>query len=255
MSLDYVSFSEVQVELGDDVVDEVEQAFNEIISSVDPDASNFVDARFDVVLSEVRGNCERFYTLTLFPKIQPGWTESEKKYSRYGTWSVDGDFEDALKSIPRDDSLAYRGMSWEEWVGIVHSGEIRSRSRWSFEGQQQFTFFSNDPSVAVSYAGSFAPWMYIPTPNRPGVVIAVPIDLLMDWNEVTETYDRISTSSGEFVTDSAIPMDEIVDVWFLVPVRMSAGFIELVFDPWTGGWREGSRSSPSISTMIIADAV
>jgi len=118
----------------------------------------------------------------------------------------------AISDIPVDNSLMYRGMSWEEWRSINKSGKIVSKGEMNIE-QEGLTFFSVRPSSATSYASGFTPMQYEISYKTPGVVIAVPIKYGLSGE------DRKDIPESERAIKGALPASEIVHVWFLIPVK------------------------------------
>jgi hypothetical protein len=176
--------------------------------------------------------------------------KSDDRYEYYPNWDgrtgkrVYKSPKDAIDSIPNDENLAYRGMSWEEWRSIQKTGIIQSKGQHNFSNQGSLTFFGPKSSTGESYAGGFAPNAYSPTPVRPGVVIAVPKNLLKTPK------DNPNIPQGELAFEGTMDAKNIVNAWMLVATKTKPGKFDVVFNLKTNQVREGSRMSISVSYSI-----
>ena len=167
--------------------------------------------------------------------------------------------QDALKEIPKDPQLGYRGMSWEEWQYIQKTGHIMSNAGYNIGDAQKNLTFYGDAETAEYYANGFAPIQFMTSKKRPSVVIAV------SKNNLMTAEDRPNAiPGGEMAHEGPLNSNEIVGAWMLVPVKSRRGRLDLYFrwapikdeeGNYTGQFtfsepREGSRSSPSISYAI-----
>lgn len=125
--------------------------------------------------------------------------------------------KDAIEAIPASDSLAYRGMSWEEWQNIRETGFIMSKGTMNLgEEQQGITLFGQEPGVAEHYSAGFAPIQYKPSMKRPGVVIAVPRKLLLTNKDRPEAIPE-----SELGAEGPLDSKNIVGVWFVIVTKTS----------------------------------
>jgi hypothetical protein len=151
--------------------------------------------------------------------------------------------KDAIESIPDNPSLAYRGMSWEEWQNIQKTGYVQSFGQHNFSNQTNLTFYGPKPATGEAYAGGFAPKAYAPTPKKPGIVIAVPRNLLKTPK------DNPNIPNGELASEKPINAHNITNVWMLIVIKIKPGTFDLEIDR-NGKVKEGSRSSISMSYAI-----
>ena len=76
--------------------------------------------------------------------------------------------------IKADPNMLYRGMSHDEYQNFLNTGRIESNGSYNIgDGQKGLTYFSTDPQQAQSYASSFAPSKFKPTPDKPAYIVAV----------------------------------------------------------------------------------
>jgi len=156
-----------------------------------------------------------------------------------------------LEHVPDDPAWGYRGMSWEEWKFIRIEKRIESLYAHNLgEEQTGFTFFGK-ASQAESYASGFAPLPYLPAFRRPGVVVAVPRELLLTHK------DRPKAIPGsELAAFGALPASVIGGVWYLIPNRIRFGALDIVLDLLSNvtRWTDGSRHNPSVSYIVYHEA-
>ena len=140
-----------------------------------------------------------------------------------------------LKSLPQDDSLMYRGMSWEEWQDIQKTGKIQSKGEYNLGPEQVgLTYFSSDVDNARHYADGFTPVQFKATPDKPAVVVAV---------KKRPGVKVEGTGEHEIGITDDISSDEIVSVWEGHVGETSAGMTDVVAD--FHGIRDGSGSGVS----------
>lgn len=140
-----------------------------------------------------------------------------------------------------DEGSIYRGMSDEELLAALEAGFIESTGGHNIgEAQRGLTYFSSDPRQAASYAGTFAPYNWLPSFRHPGFVVRIPRP------EDVEIHPRFPTEIG---VRGRVPMDH-PSILRLQPYGIRAGRIELspVWDRREGRKRytSGTRISPSI---------
>lgn len=152
--------------------------------------------------------------------------------------------KDAIAEIPADPNLAYRGMSWEEWKSIEEKGYIQSAGGHNFSNQNGLTFYGPDPGTGENYASGFAPDAYKHTPKRPGIVIAVPRNLLKDSKQ------NKAIPQGELAHEGPLPAKNIVAVWMIVATKSRPGKLELMLDKKTGSVTDGTRFGIGMSYSI-----
>lgn len=208
----------------------------------DVDETPFVAARYEFVLRRVRPSWgETIYEWQIVPlggEIEVDPYDGTPKAKRYPTPR-----KRMLDAVPDDPRLAYRGMSWEEWQFIRRHGYVESTGSHNLD--QPGLTFCGDAATAESYASSFAPLAYKPAWRRPGVVIAFPRALALHHEDLP---DKIPPSECAF--RGRLPADEIVAVWYLIPTRIRFGSLEVI-DTHGREVREGSRSNPSVSYVVL----
>lgn len=151
--------------------------------------------------------------------------------------------KDAIEEIPANPNYGYRGMSWEEWQKLQKTGLIQSFGSHNFSNQENLTFYGYKPDTGESYAGSFAPMPFKPTPLKPGVIIAVPRQFLKD-NSQNSNIPR-----GELAHEGPLSAKEIAEVYMLVATKSRQGKFDLMVNR-QGKVSEGSRSNVSVSYAI-----
>ncbi len=139
-------------------------------------------------------------------KDAPADEFGETKYVEYKNPSQ------AISEIPADPSLAYRGMSFEEWENIKKHGFIKSIGAYNIgKGQAGYTFFADNPGTALMYSNSFAPWIFKISHNKPGVVIAID-----KRNLLSSENDPKAIPEGELATRELVPVSDIKKIWFVI---------------------------------------
>jgi hypothetical protein len=201
----------------------------------DSDIGERAKARYRFVLERVKNN---WRDKSFWFKILPPGARSER-------WTQYKKPSDALEAIESNPAWGYRGMSWEEWQAIKKTGKIQSKGEHNFSNQTDLTFFAPQADAAQHYSAGFAPWWYSPTKRKPGVVVAVPRELLID-----HTQDA-GVPNGELACKGPMPASEIKAVWFVVPEEMARGDIQLILDNLTKKVSEGSRMSPSGRYVVM----
>lgn len=138
--------------------------------------------------------------------------------------------------------MLYRGVSWEEYQFIKKHGFIKSNCSYNLgECQLGLTYFSGDPDTAAHYAGTFQPYPWLPTFERPAYVIKI-------RRPSEEKIDLTAAPMGEIGIRGDIPVSEIVALYEIRPYEISPGKVELR-KVWYGDkevFIEGSRMSPDI---------
>lgn len=188
---------------------------------------------------------------TRLDAVNDGWRDTRYEFRLIPRGAVTGDLTPRGAEpcpIADEPSLAYRGMSWEEWQAALASGVIASLGEHNFANQTGLTMFASQASIAESYAGGFAPWMHQPAYGLPGVIVAVPRAGALDH----EMHPGVPSGSGELAFDHPVPVADIRDVWFLVPTSVREGKLEVVIDKFSDRPpSEGSRMSPSVRYAIV----
>lgn len=141
----------------------------------------------------------------------------------------------------KDEGSLYRGMSDEELLQALRDSFIESKGEHNIgEAQRGLSYFSTEPRQAVSYAGTFAPYNWLPSFDHPGFVARIPRP------ERTEVHPRFPTEVG---VRGKVPMGN-ADILRLQPYGIRAGRLDLIprWDRDRGKVRyeAGTRSSPSI---------
>jgi len=167
----------------------------------------------------------------------PGWFHLEQHYKRPPR---------ALEAIAPDPSLAYRGMSWEEWQAIRRGCKVGS-SGWYNIGQRGLTLFGEHPGTAVGYAAGFAPWSFTPGLRRPGVVIAVRRDATLAGGT------RPDIPEGERAIAGKVDTRVIERIWYVHPTQIRWGEGTEVWLPRKGqhGSADVYHGTPSVREYAI----
>ena len=224
---------------------------------------NAID-RYNFELEDVRNHGECIFEFKLIPKGRGTPEIAGEEHPLYDIYkgshtgqTIFKSPQDAVESIPDNKNLVFRGMSYEEWQYIKKNGHIMSKGSYNI-GQEGLTFYGK-AETAYHYSNGFAPMAYQASFKKPGIVIAIPRELVLD------SKDRPGKiPGGEYAHEGPLESKNIVAAWMLVPTKTKPGSLEMVFD-WRrqkdaqGNYsnefylsnpREGSRRSPSISTAI-----
>lgn len=161
--------------------------------------------------------------------------------------------ESAIKEIPKDPNSVYRGMSFGEALNIKKTGYVNSNSSLTLgPSQEGYTFFGENPSTGVFYAGGFQPVPLTSTRNKPGVIIQISQDHV-EPAELTinpKTKHPIG-SRGEWVSNKPIKSEYIQNVWFIINLHTSRGTFEVIYDKHKQKFSAGSRSPTSSRYVLI----
>lgn len=126
----------------------------------------------------------------------------------------------AMDSIETNPNYVYRGMCFEEFESIKQSGFIQSNGSYNLgNAQKNHTFFGEDFGTAKMYAGSFAPFQFKPTHNKPGVVIAIDKDLTLSYKDNPE-----GIPEGERAITNKLPASFIKEIYFIIPSEKFLNF-------------------------------
>jgi hypothetical protein len=102
--------------------------------------------------------------------------------------------------------IIYRGMSAEEYQFFLREGRIESTGDYNIGDQQTgLTYWTTEPSMAVSYANSFAPMQHKPTFQHPAYIVAARMPM--------ETRRVKGTGEAEVGVARPILANEIVAIW------------------------------------------
>jgi len=229
-----------------------------------------ITQRYRIVLDKFTDNYgEPTFTFSLHP-LGKGTPENvaddDPLYDYYAQhrggktgWTTFPTPKDAIESIPVRSDWVYRGMSWEEWQYIRRTGQVMSNAGYNLGGQENLTFYGN-AETAMFYSNSFAPIQFKASVKKPGVVIAIPRQLVMSHAD----HDHIP--EGEFAHAGPLDAKNITAAWMLVPTRTRSGSFEIRFEwrrtkdqfnNYSGNFvlanpKEGSSHHPSIATAIRA---
>jgi hypothetical protein len=207
----------------------------------DEDETPFMAARYEFFLEKIRKGWrgERVYDWQIVPL---GGEVERDSFSGRPRAKLYGSPPSAVPSVPDDPALAYRGMSWEEWVFIQRSGYMQSTGSHNLD--QQGLTFAGPADTAEYYATGFAPVAYKPAFARPGVVVAFPRALVMEHADFPA-----KIPAGEYAFRGRLSSDEIVAVWYMVPTRIRYGRLEIIASDERV--TDGSRSSPSAEYAVV----
>jgi hypothetical protein len=146
----------------------------------------------------------------------PRFYRHERMVLEYEGKPVDMEHDQLIPTAPhqgdlpgaRSAGIIYRGMAAAEFEAIQATGEVRSKGEYNIgEAQKGLTYYATDPSVAASYASSFAPQQQKADWDRPAYVIAIrqPVD---------ERLRRVQgTSENEVGVIGGVSIDDIVNVY------------------------------------------
>jgi hypothetical protein len=153
--------------------------------------------------------------------------------------------QDAIKEIPTDPNLAYRGMNWEEWQYIKRTGKIQSNSTYNFSHQRGLTLYGREPKTGMTYAHGFAPTQNQVTWTKPGVIIAISRKGLItgedEWNNNPKN-PRLS--SHELAHQGPKPASEIVHAWMLTPATTRKNGTFTIRFPYVASWSNADYKDP-----------
>ena len=148
------------------------------------------------------------------------------------------------KILASEDGNFYRGVSWEEFQFILNNGFIRSDCSYNLgEAQMGCTYFSEDPTTAASYGGTFQPYHMRPTFDKPGFVVKI------KQQPETRIDRKVSLGTNEIAVVGDVPISEIMEIYEIRPYAIGEGYVEIYqrYIPGKGEvYVEGSRSTPSV---------
>lgn len=223
-----------------------------------------ISQRYDILLNNIReGYSEIIFELELKPigfkypelaNVNDDLYDFYKKHRDGKTgYFVHKTPKDAIKEIPSDPNLVYRGMSWEEWQFIRKKGFIQSNGHYNFDNQSSLTFYGS-AETAEYYANGFAPIAFKTSLRKPSVVIAISKNNVKTNKDLP---DKIPES--EFAHIGPLNSKEITSAWMLSPIKSKNGKLEIIFSYVhsreennfkLGNPKEGSRSNPSIGYAV-----
>jgi hypothetical protein len=224
-----------------------------------------LSSRYEIELSEIfEGNSEVFFTILLKPKKfrEPELVSPDndlydyyKKYKGGKTgYYLKKNPEDAIKEIPDNPNLVYRGMSFEEWENIKKTGFIQSKGSYNIGDDQKGLTFYGKASTASSYASGFSPWQFETSRNKPSVVIAISKNNVKSHEDMPE-----AIPPSEYAHVGPLSAKEILEAWMVVATRASFGTLTLIFQydynkngyfELSGPKREGARFTPNIRYVL-----
>lgn len=220
----------------------IQSALQNYYNRIDPQGWRFISARYQFVVDKWSQNYREIeFNIRILPLGGKSGTEEistpEDPMHEYNQKWRDGKTgktlykspKDAIKEIPADNNLAYRGIAWEEWQSIRKTGFIQSKGAYNLgEEQRDYTMFGYEPGTGEHYAHGFAPMQYQTSFKRPSVVISVPRNILL-----THQDDPKGIPQNELAYKGKLSASYIQNVWMLVPTqsRTKGGEMELRL-PW-----------------------
>lgn len=209
------------------------------------------------------GQYEDIHTIAINPILIPGvefasvgWLGSESAVDFNIAYIEDREDDEYIRSTARldpesgysekmpakEDGNFYRGMSWEEFQFVLRNGFIQSDYSYNFPSEIGLTYYSEDPTTASSYGGSFQPYHMQPTFERPGYVVKI-----KKQPESRINRER-SIGTNEIAVSGSIPLSEILEIYEIRPYQISPGYVEIreVYGESGKVYREGSRMSPKV---------
>lgn len=157
---------------------------------------------------------------------------------------------EAYNSVPGRSDMAYRGMSFEEWKLTKRRGYVQSKGSYNL-GQEGLTFYGYDPGTGFHYSAGFAPLQFTCTRSRPGVVIAIPRELVLTHEDRPEDIPQ-----SELAHLGKVSIKKIKGVWFIFPTEMRSGSLTLRVEEWGDRYyqvRHASSSAPGVGGYAITD--
>jgi len=226
-------------------IEQAEKALRQYLDAMGGEMTRFVKPRYEFHLRMINDRYnETRYTFDIVPK-----NKGKVVYDRRGDPQYTfGAPQEAIKEIDPNPEYAYRGMSKEEWDFIREKGYIQSKGWYNFQGQEGQTLWAPNPSTALSYGSGFTPLQYMPTHNRPSMVVAIPRSL---------TKPAGVANPGELFTDEPIPKDYIQEAYMMIPVSIGHGEIEVIVEKGVQHkWqirsiRQGSGLTPSVRYVLL----
>jgi hypothetical protein len=197
----------------------ITESFRNIYNQFDSSGFENLKRRYSFNVTDVRGSYKDVTFEISFSPLVSGVEELADESDEYAMKFKGGktgrvlykEPKDAIESIPEDNRLMYRGMSWEEWQSIRKRGFIQSKGHYNL-GQEGLTFFSYSPRSAESYSSGFAHFQNEISVKTPGVVIGVDRGFGLTSN------DRDDIPESELAINGRLGINEIEKVWFLIPV-------------------------------------
>jgi hypothetical protein len=238
----------IETAQGEEIKRIVETAIKSYYNRFDPEGYKFISTRYSFVLDKWT---EDYNGVLLSLRIlpfggKPGTEEIAKpddpSYDYYQKWTggktnrtIYKTPQDAIKQIPADPNLAYRGMAWEEWQSIRKTGFVQSRGVYNLgDEQSNYTMFGYTPDTGEHYAHGFAPLQYQTSFKRPSVVISVPKNLLL-----THQDDPKGIPTNELACKGPLSSSQIKSVWMLIPTSSKTGGGTIEFRlPWVKAWED-----------------
>ena len=190
------------------------------------------------------------YTYAVLPKARKVQLvhQDDFGFPRDAPDSVYPSIDAALEEIPANPQWIYRGMALEEFLKARRAGAFESHGTHNLPGQEGLTFFSGDPETARYYAGGFAPLAFKATRHKPGVVIALDPKSMKVLTHKDRPQD---VPAGELAIAGRVPVSLVQGIWMIVPVKTSAGKLEVVLDGARNRVGEGTRFDPSSRVALI----
>lgn len=236
------------------------------IPIVDSAVKSLVEGdRWDLSIEPKKeGQYEDMHTIVINPILIPGveyanvgWLDSESAVDFNIAYIEDLGDDEYIRSTAKlkpesgysekmpaeEDGNLYRGMSWEEFQFVLRNGFIQSDYSYNFPSEIGLTYYSEDPTTASSYGGSFQPYHMQPTFERPGYVVKI-----KKQPESRINRER-SIGTNEIAVSGSIPLGEILEIYEIRPYQISPGYVEIreVYGRESEKvYREGSRMSPSV---------
>jgi hypothetical protein len=167
---------------------------------------------------------------------------SNRKYKFFNTPKSAIEYITALDNVKKFDLYVFRGMSFGEWLDANKKGYIKSNAKYNIGGVE-YTYYGKEWDTAHSYASGFAPVGKTPTRSLPGVIVAVPKELV----KPAPSFGTYSPKD-EFVAEK-IPISSISGVWYILPILVGEGILELVYK--NGEIERGSAFPPTEKHIIV----
>lgn len=213
-----------------------------------------MSSRYTIKLKDIEETYETdtFY-FDMYEKIGrdvqlPSYEGSPRKQAH----KIHRNIESAIKEIPHNKNSVYRGMSLEEALDIKNKGYIKSKGEMNIGASQQgYTFFGTTPSTARVYAGTFSPIPTRNTRNKPGVIIEIPKKLTISASTINPETNMPIGTDLEWVSNKPISINEITNVWLLVPSKSIISGFSIIFNKRYNKFMSGDSPTPNSTNILI----
>lgn len=165
----------------------------------------------------------RWYDTRLAHVEKDDWGDGFGSYHTMVNDNLPPDYSTELP-VKQEPGKVWRGLSWEEMQDIKNTGMVHSHGTYNIgDVQNGLTYFADNPDMAESYAGNFAPPANMATFDRPAYMIKV-----ADPGENGAV--RLPHIPGEVGLKGPIPASKIEEIYELQPFEVHVGEYDLMTD-------------------------